>query len=483
MGMEESFKGLSESLNKIFNQQVNLNETLQGHVTLGVWAQGEQAQALRLLAESSQQRDYNHLFSAIPMYNGEDPTACEEWLEKLETTCQTGRRDIRDVAITCAEGPVLEVINSMQEDEEWPVLRDEIRRCFSDNKTPVHAAALLEDFPVQGPNQNLRAFLYKYMKLHKMATNIQARHDYDLRQKLHFLKRLQNTRIANKIGRSTEFEDYNNFSLAMFFSRALEMEGELQVGEKCVPGEDPRIMAVDVAQMSDAEICNLTRGHTLVLPSPPTGIQTKFNPNPCFQCGLPGHKAANCPYVQKDKVPEIGGKIHHFMETYTPVDKDLWSDFFNKCVKAQTAKKFRRPRKKFQEAVTTAQTSAMSAPPQTQMKTTMPVAPSSQKIPKKVTFAPQNTPEAKVTQQGDLKVKVPLVIPAAIAHPTPKTKTTKVKKEINEIDKQSPIEPPALTQEEQNILQDLEKAGYFQSSDTEGETEPEESENSESETE
>ena len=49
----------------------------------------------------------------------------------------------------------------------------------------------------------------------------------------------------------------------MCFSRALEMEGEFQVGEKCVPGEDPRIMAVDVAQMSDAEICNLTRGHSL----------------------------------------------------------------------------------------------------------------------------------------------------------------------------------------------------------------------------
>ena len=62
-------------------------------------------------------------------------------------------------------------------------------------------------------------------------------------------------------------------------------------------------------------------------------------------------------------------------------------------------------------------------------------------------------------------------------------KTTKVKKEVNEIDKQPPIEPPVLTQEEQNILQDLEKAGYFQPSDTEGETEPEESEDSKSETE
>ena len=63
-----------------------------------------------------------------------------------------------------------------------------------------------------------------------MATGIQAREDFDLRQKLHFLKRLRNTRIANKIGRSPEFKDYNNFSLAMCFGRALEMEGEFQVG-------------------------------------------------------------------------------------------------------------------------------------------------------------------------------------------------------------------------------------------------------------
>ena len=70
-----------------------------------------------------------------------------------------------------------------------------------------------------------------------------------------------------------------------------------------------------------------------------------------------------------------------------------------------------------------------------------------------------------------------------IAHPTPKTKTTKVKKEVYEVDTQPPIEPPVLTQEEQCILQDLEKAGYLQLSDTEGQTEPEESGDSESKTE
>ena len=112
--------------------------------------------------------------------------------------------------------------------------------------------------------------------------------------------------------------------------------------------------------MSDAEICNLTKTTTPPTQTP-TPMPRKFNPNPCFQCGLPGHKAVDCPFNQKDKVLEIGGKIHHFLETQTPVDKELWAEFFNKCVKAQTAKKFRRYRKKLQEAVTAAQTTAVAA--------------------------------------------------------------------------------------------------------------------------
>ena len=86
--------------------------------------------ALQQLAFSSHQREYDRLFNAIPIYDGEDPSKCEVWIEKLETACRTGKRDIKDVSITCAEGRVLEVINSVKADEEWPVLRDEIRRCF-----------------------------------------------------------------------------------------------------------------------------------------------------------------------------------------------------------------------------------------------------------------------------------------------------------------------------------------------------------------
>ena len=475
-GMERSFRTLSDSLTQMFTQQASLNQTLHSHLTQGIQAQGDQAAALQQLAFSSQQREYDRLFNAIPIYDGEDPSKCETWIEKLEVACRTGKRDIRDVAITCAKGPVLEVINSVKADEEWPILRDEIRRCFSENKTPVHAAALLDEFPTQTANQNLRSFLYKYIKLHKMATGIQAREDFDLRQKLHFLKRLRNTRIANKIGRSAEFKDYNNFSLAMCFGRALEMEGEFQVGEKCIGTEGPEVMAIDMARMTDAEICQVTQGGNIPSQGNPQAAK-KWNPNPCFRCGLSGHKAADCPTKDKDKQPEIGGKIHHFLEANTPVDRDLWADFFNKCVKAQAVRKFRRYRKRFQEAVTTAQgttapVGAIVASPGTMTTGTRTTT-------KKVAFA-QPLVEPKNKNKGDPKGKAEAG-PSKINQPTPKRKPTlKVKKEVNAIDGGADVDLGGLTPGEQEMLDTL-RSTEDSGADTVDDTAEETSEDSDSE--
>ena len=71
-GMERSFRNLSDSLTQMFTQQASLNQTLHSHLTQGVQAQGDQALALQQLALSSHQREYDHLFNAIPIYDGED---------------------------------------------------------------------------------------------------------------------------------------------------------------------------------------------------------------------------------------------------------------------------------------------------------------------------------------------------------------------------------------------------------------------------
>ena len=254
----------------------------------------------------------------------------------------------------------------------------------------------------------------------------------------------------------------------MCFGRALEMEGEFQVGEKCIATEEPEVMAIEMAKMTDAEICQVTQGGII----PP-----QVNTNPCFRCGLPGHKAVDCPSKDKDKPPEIGGKIHHFLEVNTPVDRDLWAEFFNKCVKAQAVKKFRRYRKKFQEAVTTAQGTTAPAGTVAISPGTVPLV--TRTTTKRVTFA-QPLVETKNKNKGDPKGKTETG-PSKINQPTAKRKpASKVKKEVNVIDGGANVASGGLTPDEQEMLETLKTTGDSET-DTVEDTTEETSEESDSE--
>ena len=133
----------------------------------------------------------------------------EPWLSKLESACLVGKRDVREVAICSSTRPVLEVLNSIEDKEDWATHRDELQHCFSTNKTRVHAADLLSNFRHQHANENLRSFIHQYTKMHRQATGLKPDHDYDLSRKVEFMKIIPNTQIANKIIRSNRFKDYN----------------------------------------------------------------------------------------------------------------------------------------------------------------------------------------------------------------------------------------------------------------------------------
>ena len=125
------------------------------HLNMTVKNQLLQGQALGQLVENTRQREFDKLFDSIPVYDGEDPEKFEPWLSKLESACLVGKRDVREVAICSSTGPVLEVLNSIEDKEDWATHRDELRRCFSTNKTRVHAADLLSNFWRQHANENL----------------------------------------------------------------------------------------------------------------------------------------------------------------------------------------------------------------------------------------------------------------------------------------------------------------------------------------
>ena len=190
IGMENSLHYLGESLNHVMQFQQNVNRNMVEHLNMTAKNQLLQGQALGRLVENTQQREFDKLFDSIPVYDGEDPEKFEPWLSKLESACLVGKRDVREVAICSSTGPVLEVLNSIEDKEDWATHRDELRCCFSTNKTRVHAADLLSNFWHQHANENLRSFIHQYTKMHHQATGLKPENDYDLSRKVEFMKRI-----------------------------------------------------------------------------------------------------------------------------------------------------------------------------------------------------------------------------------------------------------------------------------------------------
>ena len=269
--------------------QQNINRNMVDHLNLTAEVQDVQTHILTKLVENTRQREFDKLFNAIPIYDGEDPDKFEPWLTQLENACIVGKRGVREVAICSCAGPVLEVISSIDPTEPWSVHRDELRRCFSPNKTRVHAANLLNSFRPQHATKNLRSYIHQYSKIHRQATGLQPEDDYDLGRKVEFMKRLRNSAIANKIIKSQQFKEYTQYSLQSCFAKALELEGEFMVGEVVTPRyRQASILGVEASVPVEGE------GACEVKHQTDQGMGDLYNPNEYWRCRGMGHFAREC---------------------------------------------------------------------------------------------------------------------------------------------------------------------------------------------
>ena len=157
--------------------------------------------ALQQLATPTYQRNFDHIFASIPIYDGSNREDFFPWLECLEAACFYGGRNIKTEALGRSAGPVQNVIMALPNARSWKAIREELKKCFSDQTSLGHAATQLENM-TQKPNEPLRLYIFRYSKIHKSVTKRDACYDTDPSRWFRFLTSITNTTIADKITRS-----------------------------------------------------------------------------------------------------------------------------------------------------------------------------------------------------------------------------------------------------------------------------------------
>ena len=127
--------------------------------------------------------------------------------------------------------------------KSWSAIREELKRCFSDQILLGHTAALLENI-TQKPNEHLRLYIYQYSMLHKAVTQKDACHDTDLSRWFRFLTSITNTSITDKVTRSKTLP----YKLQQCFKKALEYEASFQLSEGVNIAQKTTIINVNVEE-------------------------------------------------------------------------------------------------------------------------------------------------------------------------------------------------------------------------------------------
>ncbi|MCG8623771.1 MAG: hypothetical protein MJE68_17485, partial [Proteobacteria bacterium] len=133
--LDQTFRDLGDSMREVWTAQQNMNKIMKKQLEVSQEAQETQTRVMQDLRDANNQRNFDYMFANIKVYNGENPEEFDEWAERLETACMISNRDIREAAITLSSGAVTKVIKSMNKNEPWSVIKAELKRCFSENKT------------------------------------------------------------------------------------------------------------------------------------------------------------------------------------------------------------------------------------------------------------------------------------------------------------------------------------------------------------
>ena len=87
-GLENSFENLGRTMVDVLAIQQQTNLALQDQIRRANDTQVEQTLAMHDLADMTEQRTYDSMFAAVPIYHGNDDEDFDEWADQLEALCE-----------------------------------------------------------------------------------------------------------------------------------------------------------------------------------------------------------------------------------------------------------------------------------------------------------------------------------------------------------------------------------------------------------
>ena len=84
--------------------------------------------ALQQLATSTYQRNFDHIFASIHIYDRSDREGFFPWLACLEAACFYSGRNIKTKALGKSTGPVQNVIMALPNARSWRPIREKLKK-------------------------------------------------------------------------------------------------------------------------------------------------------------------------------------------------------------------------------------------------------------------------------------------------------------------------------------------------------------------